>query len=124
MPNPMRMLLLSLFIFQAAIVVYHFLNLGNASTFLPNFDSALVFNEPQLQQQQQQMQQQQHPHPQQLLKDDHDDIYALAKYESYGFFDDIPESQWRLLQQNAIATPHHLSADRDKVSSYFYRPRG
>jgi Methyltransferase domain len=54
---------------------------------------------------------------------DHD-IYALAKYESYGFFDDIAQSQWRLLQQNAIATPHHLQPDRDKVSSYFYRPRG
>lgn len=50
--------------------------------------------------------------------------YALASYESFGFFQDVSTAEWRLKQNIAIQTRHHLAPEDDKVSSFFYRPRG
>lgn len=52
------------------------------------------------------------------------DDFALAARESFGFFDDIPESSWRLKQRIAQTTPHHIMPEKDKVASFYYRPRG
>lgn len=57
-------------------------------------------------------------------QDDNLPNYALAFDESFGFFQNVTADDWRIKQQIAIETHHHVHPDMDKLSSFFYRPRG